>query len=402
MVNVSADLAGVVVVAVEQAVAAPYCTSRLADAGARVIKIERSEGDFARRYDADVRGQSAYFVWLNRGKESVCLDLKNPDDLALLHTLIGSADVFVQNLAPGAAARAGFGSDTLRAANPRLITCDISGYGEDGPYAKMKAYDLLVQAESGLAFLTGTPEGAARVGVSVCDIGAGASAHAAILQALFARERSGRGCGLEVSLFDAMADWMNVPYLQYRYGSRAPQRAGLNHPTIAPYGAYACAGGDQILISIQNEREWAAFCTSILGQPELATDERFASNPLRVKNRAALDEVIADSFSRVRIDALADLLRVAGVAFGRINDVAGLARHPQLRVMATATPEGQINVIAPPIRVKSNSTLRTDPVAPPRVPTVGEHTEAIRREFVAPSVRVAANSHFDCSERDVV
>jgi crotonobetainyl-CoA:carnitine CoA-transferase CaiB-like acyl-CoA transferase len=377
------DLAGVTVVAVEQAVAAPYCTSRLADAGARVIKIERGEGDFARRYDTDVRGQSAYFVWLNRGKESICLDLKDSEDLALLHALIARADVFVQNLAPGAAARAGFASASLRAANPRLITCDISGYGEDGPYATMKAYDLLVQAESGLAFLTGTPEAAARVGVSVCDIGAGMSAHAAILQALFARERSGLGCGLEVSLFDAMADWMNVPYLQYRYGNRAPQRAGLNHPTIAPYGAYACAGGDAILISIQNEREWVAFCTNILDRPELATDERFASNSLRVVNREALDEIIAASFSRLRIDALAGLLQHAGVAFGRINDVAGLARHPQLRVTETETPAGPIEVIAPPARVKKSGVSNAEPVRPPRVPAIGEHTEAIRREFAA-------------------
>jgi crotonobetainyl-CoA:carnitine CoA-transferase CaiB-like acyl-CoA transferase len=396
------DLDGIVVVAVEQAVAAPYCTSRLADAGARVIKIERDEGDFARRYDADVRGQSAYFVWLNRGKESVCLDLKNAGDLALLHALIAGADVFVQNLAPGAAARAGFGSASLRAANPRLITCDISGYGEDGPYANMKAYDLLVQAESGLAFLTGTPEGAARVGVSVCDIGAGMSAHAAILQALFARERSGLGCGLEVSLFDAMADWMNVPYLQYRYGSRTPQRVGLNHPTIAPYGAYACAGGDAILISIQNEREWVAFCSSILGEPELATDVRFASNTSRVLNRGALDEIIESRFSRVHIDALAGLLRLAGVAFGRINDVAGLARHPQLRFKETETPAGSIDVIAPPTRVRSNGASKAEPVTPPRVPSVGEHTAAIRREFAAPLLRGADAARLDQPERDAV
>jgi crotonobetainyl-CoA:carnitine CoA-transferase CaiB-like acyl-CoA transferase len=396
------DLGGVLVVSVEQAVAAPYCTSRLADAGARVIKIERSAGDFARRYDADVQGQSAYFVWLNRGKESICLDLKSPDDLALLHALVARADVFVQNLAPGAAARAGFASATLRAANPRLITCDISGYGEDGPYAQMKAYDLLVQAESGLAFLTGTPEGAARVGVSVCDIGAGMSAHAAILQALFARERSGRGCGLEVSLFDAMADWMNVPYLQHRYGGRTPQRVGLNHPTIAPYGAYTCADGDAILISIQNEREWVAFCTSILGEPDLASDVRFASNPSRVVNRKALDAIVAARFSRVRIDALADLLRVAGVAFGRINDIAGLARHPQLRVMETETPAGPIEVIAPPTRIKNDGAPENDRVAPLRVPSVGEHTAAIRREFAAAPARVAGRALLDRPEGDVL
>jgi crotonobetainyl-CoA:carnitine CoA-transferase CaiB-like acyl-CoA transferase len=395
-----ADLAGILVVAVEQAVAAPFCTSRLADAGARVIKIERPEGDFARGYDADVMGQSAYFVWLNRGKESLCLDIKNPADGALLDALLAKADVFVQNLAPGAAARAGFESAALRAKFPRLITCDISGYGEDGPYAAMKAYDLLVQAESGLAFLTGTPESAARVGVSVCDIGAGMSAHAAILRALFARERSGAGCGLQVSLFDAMADWMNVPYLQYRYGGRAPQRAGLNHPTIAPYGAYVCAGGDALLISIQNEREWQAFCTSILGRPELAHDERFASNPLRVRNRAGLDEIIAAAFGRVRIEALADLLRLAGVAFGRINDVPGLARHPQLRLQRVETPEGTIDVIAAPARIKTAGATgeRAEPPAS-RVPAVGEQSEAIRREFLGEPIRVPTSPQPDAAKK---
>jgi len=395
----SDDLAGVLVVAVEQAVAAPYCTSRLADAGARVIKIERPDGDFARRYDADVMGQSAYFVWLNRGKESVCLDFKDPDDRALLEVLLAKADVFVQNLAPGAAARAGFDGASLRAKNPRLITCDISGYGNAGPYAAMKAYDLLVQAESGLAFLTGTPEGAARVGVSVCDIGAGMYAHAAILRALYARERSGRGCGLEVSLFDAMADWMNVPYLQHRYGSRTPQRVGLNHPTIAPYGAYTCADGDQILISIQNEREWRAFCTSILGQPELVTDPRFASNPARVDNRAALDALISACFERVRIDALADLLRLAGVAFGRINDVAGLARHPQLRLQTVETPAGTVEVVAPPTRLRgAGESAADDPIA--RVPELGEHTVAVRREMLAQALRVPSLAQADAAQKE--
>jgi crotonobetainyl-CoA:carnitine CoA-transferase CaiB-like acyl-CoA transferase len=330
-------------------------------------------------------GQSAYFVWLNAGKESLCIDIKNPDDLEVLDALIARADVFVQNLAPGAAARAGFASADLRARYPRLITCDISGYGESGPYAQMKAYDLLVQAESGLAFLTGTPEGAARVGVSVCDIGAGMYAHAAILRALYARERNGAGCGLEVSLFDAMADWMNVPYLQYRYGSRTPQRVGLNHPTIAPYGAYTCAGGDAILISIQNEREWIAFCTSILGQPELATDPRFASNPLRVVNRAALDAIISGVFEHVRVDALADLLRVAGVAFGRINDVAGLAAHPQLRLLPVETQAGRVEIVAPPTRWKTHTN--NAPATPARVPAVGEHSAAIRTEFRAAGAR---------------
>jgi crotonobetainyl-CoA:carnitine CoA-transferase CaiB-like acyl-CoA transferase len=379
--NRSADLAGILVVAVEQAVAAPYCTSRLADAGARVIKIERAEGDFARNYDSDVLGQSAYFVWLNRGKESVALDIKDPADGALLRNLIARADVFVQNLAPGAAARAGFDSAELRAAHPRLITCDISGYGDTGPYAGMKAYDLLVQAESGLAFLTGTPDGAARVGVSVCDIGAGMYAHAAILRALFARERTGVGRGIAVSLFDAMADWMNVPYLQYRYGSRTPQRVGLNHPTIAPYGAFACASGDSLLISIQNEREWLAFCTSVLGEPELAVDPRFAANSLRVLNRTALDEIIRARFADVPVDALATLLREAGIAFGRVNDVAGLARHPQLRLQAVDIGEDSVELIAPPTRFSDEPEAFPAADPPLRVPETGEHTDAVRREF---------------------
>jgi len=395
----SADLAGVLVVAVEQAVAAPYCTSRRADAGARVIKVERTEGDFARRYDADVMGQSAYFVWLNRGKESLCLDIKAPEDRALLDALLAKADVFVQNLAPGAAARAGFDSASLRARHAHLITCDISGYGEDGPYAAMKAYDLLVQAESGLAFLTGTPEGAARVGVSVCDIGAGMYAHAAILRALYARDRSGRGCGLEVSLFDAMADWMNVPYLQYRYGSRTPQRVGLNHPTIAPYGTYACADGDPILISIQNEREWAAFCTSILGRPELGADPRYATNTARVENRAALDAIVSARFSCVRIEVLAELLRLAGVAFGRVNDVAGLARHPQVRVQTVGTPGGTVEVIASPTRIKRDGAGDDrDPVA--RVPELGEHSAAIRQEMLAQSMRVRTLAQADAARKE--
>ena len=284
------DLAGILVVSVEQAVAAPYLTSRLADAGARVIKVERPEGDFARSYDALVHGESAYFVWLNRGKESICLDLKTPGDAALLSAMIARADVFVQNLAPGVIERLGFGADALRAAHHRLITCAISGYGDDGPYRDLKAYDLLVQAESGLSSITGNESGLARVGVSVCDIAAGMTAFQAVLQALFARERSGAGRHIAVSLYHALADWMNVPYLQFVYGGKVPDRAGLNHPTIAPYGAYACGDGKAVLISIQNEREWATFCAEVLGDGAIATDPRFAGNTQRVANRPALSQ----------------------------------------------------------------------------------------------------------------
>ncbi|MDP6787060.1 MAG: CoA transferase, partial [Rhodospirillales bacterium] len=252
-------LKGLLVIAVEQAVAAPYCSSRLADAGARVIKVERPEGDFARGYDRVVHGESAYFVWLNRGKESIALDLKDAADRALLARMVGRADVFIQNLAPGAAGRLGFASDALRARHPALVTCDISGYGEEGPYAEMKAYDLLVQAESGLASVTGRPEGPGRVGVSVSDVGAGMYAQAAILEALIERGRTGSGKGIQVSLFDAMADWMTVPLLHQVYGGKAPARVGLAHPSIAPYGVYAAADGE-VVIAIQNQREWRNFC----------------------------------------------------------------------------------------------------------------------------------------------
>ncbi|OYX00735.1 MAG: carnitine dehydratase, partial [Rhizobiales bacterium 32-66-8] len=286
------DLEGILVVSVEQAVAAPYVSGRLADAGARVIKVERPEGDFARGYDSLVHGESAYFVWLNRGKESVCLDLKAPEDLAVLARMVAQADVFIQNLAPGAIDRLGFAPDKLRAENPRLITCSISGYGDEGPYRDLKAYDLLVQAESGLSAITGNAAGSARVGVSVCDIAAGMTAHQAVLQALIGRGRTGVGRHISVSLYHALADWMNVPYLQFAYGGKTPERSGLNHPTIAPYGAYSCGDGKAVLFSIQNEREWALFCADVLGAGDLAQDPRFRTNSARVAHRAELDALI--------------------------------------------------------------------------------------------------------------
>ena len=282
-------LEGLLVVAMEQAVAAPFCSSRLADAGARVIKVERPEGDFARSYDHVVDGESAYFVWLNRGKESICLNIKDSRDCELLAKILKTADVFIQNLAPGAARRAGFDSAQLRLSNPALITVDISGYGEAGPYRDMKAYDLLVQCETGLASITGAPEQPGRVGVSLCDIACGMYAHAAVLQALLERQQTGRGQGLSVSLFDALADWMTVPLLHQDYTGEAPKRVGLNHPTIAPYGAYACGSGDQVVISIQNDREWQSFCEGVLKRPELFDSAPYASNPERCKNRKLLD-----------------------------------------------------------------------------------------------------------------
>ncbi|GIL39074.1 CaiB/BaiF CoA transferase family protein [Roseiterribacter gracilis] len=369
-------LEGLLVIALEQAVAAPYCTARLADAGARVIKIERDEGDFARNYDSVVHGESAYFVWLNRGKESITLDIKQPADAALLANMISKADVFVQNLAPGAAARAGFGSDALRARHKRLITCDISGYGETGPGADLKAYDLLVQCESGLASITGAPEAPGRVGVSLADLACGQNAHAAILQALYAREKNGLGAGVAVSLFDGMADWMTVPLLHQDYAGKPPKRVGLNHPSIAPYGAYATGDGKLTVISIQNEREWRSLCATALQHPALAEDARFASNNLRVTNRPALDAEISAVVSKLTRDVFVERLRAANVAYGAVNEVADLSTHPQLRRVTFDTPTGPVALPAPAMRWRGDDDLSLGPT-----PALGEHSEKLRAEF---------------------
>src|SRR5690348_2237197 len=343
-------LEGLLVVALEQAVAAPLCSCRLADAGARVIKIERPEGDFARGYDRAALGESSYFVWLNRGKQSIVLDIKQSDDRALLERMIARADVFIQNLAPGAAARAGFAPDELARRHRSLVVCSITGYGESGPYRDMKAYDLLIQAETGLAHLSGPPEAPGRVGVSVSDIAAGLNAYAAILEALYARERSGEGAILSIWLFDATAEWMAVPFLHHEYGGKAPRRLGLKHPSIAPYGAYAAADGKEIVISIQNEREWQRFCAAILGRHELAADPRFSDNVRRVANRAALDALVAEVFAREPRAALGRRLKSADIAFGNLNSVADFSAHPQLRRLATPTPGGIVAVPSPPAR----------------------------------------------------
>lgn len=368
------DLEGILVVSIEQAVAAPYCASRLADAGARVIKVERPEGDFARRYDKYVKGQSSYFVWLNRGKESITLDLKNADDARVLGRMLAKADVVIQNLAPGALERLGFSSASLREANPRLITCDISGYGEDGPYREMKAYDLLVQAETGLASITGSAAEPARVGVSVCDVAAGMYAHTAILQALLGREKTGKGRGIKVSLFGGMADWMNVPYLQRRYGGFFQPRTGVNHPTLAPYGRFSCRDGD-ILFSVQNEREWVRLCEQVLGEAALATESVYASPSMRLANRAALDAHINANFAKRARAEVAKALDDADMAFGLINDIDGLIAHPQLKTVTYATPEGEVSVIAPAAAVVGE-TPQFRPV-----PAAGQHSAALRREF---------------------
>ena len=371
----SLPLDGLLVIALEQAVAAPYCSSRLADAGARVIKVERAEGDFARSYDHVADGESAYFVWLNRGKESICLNIKDPRDSDLLRRMLQDADVFIQNLAPGAAARSGFDSATLRRDHPQLITVDISGYGDTGPYRDMKAYDLLVQCETGLASITGAPEQPGRVGVSVGDIACGMYAHAAVLEALIERQQTGRGKGLAVSLFDALAEWMTVPLLHQEYTGEAPRRVGLNHPSIAPYGAYACMSGEQLVISIQNEREWKDFCEQVLQRPELVNGALYGTNVDRCTHRPALDREINDVFGQLERPDLIQRLQQAKIAFGSVNSVADLTRHPQLRRTAVATPSGTVSLVAPPVIVeREEPALRS-------VPALGEHTDALREEF---------------------
>ncbi len=369
------DLAGLTVISVEQAVAAPYVSGRLAEAGARVIKIERPEGDFARGYDHLVHGESAYFVWLNRGKESVCLDLRDAGDHALMGRLLAGADVFIQNLAPGAIARLGFDQVKLRERYPRLITVAISGYGEEGPLKDLKAYDLLVQAESGLSQITGTKDGLTRVGVSVCDIAAGMTAYQAVLQALIGRGISGQGRHLSISLFHALTDWMNVPYLQFVYGGKEPVRSGLNHPTIAPYGAYTGSDGKDVLFSIQNEREWRIFCADILGLPDLPDDPRFDTNSHRVANRAALDEVLRPIFAGVPRDEMTQRLEAARIAYGRVSTMEDLANHPQNRFVEVASPTGPVRMLAPGA-VVDGAVPEFGPV-----PALGAHTDAVRAEF---------------------
>ena len=369
------DLDGLLVISLEQAVAAPYAASRLADAGARVIKVERPEGDFARGYDADANGHSSYFVWLNRGKESVALDLKQPDDLQIFKQMLSKADVFIQNLMPGALDRLGVSMADLRQADPRLITCDISGYGASGPFAQMKAYDFLVQAEVGLAQITGAPEEPGRVGVSICDIAAGMTAHAAILQALVARAKTGEGRAIEVSLFHALADWMNVPYLQHHYGGREIRRPGLHHPTIAPYGAYRCGDDRMLLISIQNEREWLRLCGDVLDQPDLPQNPKFDSNVRRVENRASLDAIMNGVFSQYSIDKIAEKLQAAQIAFGRLNDMDVFTQHPQNRFVSVRTSSGDVQLLSPGAIVNGILPRLGD------VPDLGQHSAAIREEF---------------------
>ena len=374
-------LSGLLVVALEQAVAAPMASCRLADAGARVIKIERPEGDFARFYDRTAKarenpdaGECSYFVWLNRGKELVTLDLARPDDKALLAAMIARADVFVQNLKPGAIAKLGFPIERLRREHPRLIICSISGYGEDGPYAARKAYDMLIQAESGLASITGGPDAPARVGVSVCDIAAGMNAYEAILEALIQRGRTGEGAAISISMFDAMADWMATPLIQYE-GGMPPKRIGLAHTSIAPYGVFKTKEGADILISIQSDREWRALAEKVLDDRTLAADPDFATNVERVKRRALTDAKVQAVFGTTDDATLAAKLAAADIAFAHVNDTALLAAHPHLRRIEVATPSGTVSYPAPAAQRDS------EPRRYGAVPALGEHTEKIRAEF---------------------
>ena len=368
-------LDGLLVVSVEQAVAAPYCSARLADAGARVIKIERPEGDFARGYDGYVHGLSTYFVWLNRGKQSVALDFKKPEDSALLHRLIGKADVLIQNLAPGAADRAGFGSAAMRAKNKRLITVDVSGYGDHGPYKNRRAYDLLVQAESGLASITGTEHAPGRVGISATDIGTGMYAHAAVLEALLARQKTGEGRAIKVSLFSSMAEWMTVPLLAMDYSAYEWPRLGLTHPFIAPYGVYPSADSVPVLISIQNDREFERLCHNVIDRPGLEKDPDYATGMARNSRRDATNNIVGECFARLPFAELATRLDAAQIAWARVSDVASLSKHPQLRRTRFKSSKGEVSLPA------LAASWDGEPDRLGDVPELGQHTDQVREEF---------------------
>ena len=368
-------LDGILVVALEQAVAAPLATSRLADAGARVIKLERREGDFARGYDNHAAGHATYFVWLNRGKESCRVDLGSAADRALVRRMLSAADVFVQNLGPGAADRLGLGSETLRREFPRLITCDIRGYAAGTPHAERKAYDLMIQAESGLADITGTASsGPSRIGVSICDIATGMTAHAQILEALYRRTRTGEGSAISVALFDVAAELMSVPYLAVRNGGPAPRRVGLAHPSIAPYGVFGLRDGS-LLVAVQSDREWASFASTVLDAPALATDPRFATNSDRVANRPTMDAMIQDVFSTLTVEAAIARLDAARIAHGRVSTLDDLVRHDALSVATCLAGDAEIHMVAGPAVVDGRRT------GGGRVPEIGEHDGALREEF---------------------
>ncbi len=373
-------LDGITVVSLEHAIAAPFCTRQLADLGARVIKIERpGSGDFARAYDSRVRGEASHFVWTNRSKESLALDLKQPQALEALKALIARADVLVQNLAPGAAARMGLSWETLHALHPRLICCDISGYGDDGPYRDKKAYDLLIQSEAGMLSVTGTADQPCKSGNSIADIAAGMYAYSSILAALLQRDRTGEGSHIDVSMLEALGEWMGYPMYYAFEGAPPPVRAGASHASIYPYGPFRVGDGGAVMLGLQNEREWAVFCEKVLQSPQLATDPRFDANAKRSANRAELDAVILQAFAGLTTEQVEQRLDEAQIANARMNDMAGLWAHPQLKARerwrTVGSPAGDIPALLPPGR-NSSFDYRMDPI-----PKVGEHTEAILREL---------------------
>ena len=385
-------LDGITVVSLEHAIAAPFCTRQLADLGARVIKVERpGAGDFARAYDTRVKGLASHFVWTNRSKESLTLDLKQPAALEVLGELLERADVLVQNLAPGASARMGLGWDTLAARHPRLIVCDISGYGEDGPYRDKKAYDLLIQSEAGFLSVTGTPESPSKAGNSVADIAAGMYAYTGILSALLLRGRTGRGSHIDVSMLESLAEWMSYPMYYAFDGAPPPPRTAASHASIYPYGPFEAGDGGTVMLGLQNEREWKLFCEVVLRDSAIATDPRFDSNARRNEHRDALRDLILDAFSAMTTPQVLERLDEAQIANARMNDMAGLWAHPQLaardRWRQVGSPAGDIPALLPPGRVDSFE-YRMD-----AVPSVGQHTEAILRELGRGDAQIGALKH---------
>ncbi|MER5526658.1 CaiB/BaiF CoA-transferase family protein [Streptomyces sp. NPDC002677] len=372
-------LEGITVVAVEQAVAAPFATRQLADLGARVVKVERIDGgDFARGYDTAAQGLASHFVWCNRGKESIALDLKDPRGLDVVRRLVADADVFVQNLAHGAAARLGLDAATLCAAHPRLVAVDISGYGASGPYAGKRAYDMLVQCEAGLVSVTGTPEQPVKAGIPAADIAAGMYAFSGVLAALVRRGTTGRGGPVEVSMLDALAEWLGHPLHHTLHGGTPPQRTGLAHAVIAPYDAYPTGDGGRVLLSVQNDREWRRLAEQVIGRPELGSDPAFATNPARVANRARTDELVATALGAVGADEAVARLEAAGIACARLRDLHEVAEHPQLaareRWREVGSPVGPLRALLPPITLPGGDEARMGDV-----PALGQHTEALLR-----------------------
>ena len=373
-------LEGVTVLSLEQAVAAPFATRQLADLGARVIKIERpGVGDFARSYDATVQGESSHFVWLNRSKQSLTLDVKHPEAAEVLSRLLSRADVFVQNLAPGATGRLGLSAETLRARYPRLVVCEISGYGSTGPYRDRKAYDLLVQAEAGLLSITGTPDESVKVGISVADIAAGMYAYSGILTALLMRHQTNAGTVVEVSMLEALGEWMSYPYYYGVYGGTPPPRSGAKHAVIAPYGPFAGGDGNVVYLGIQNEREWKLFCADVLRSPELAADPRFDSNARRVANQRDLDLEIETVFSALATPEILERLERSKIASGRMRTVAQFAEHEQLAARSrwcdVETPSGTIRATLPPATIEDVKPVMAS------VPSLGEATDAVLDEL---------------------